>query len=160
MSKPFEGVTNVDIRDSVPDWAPFEPTKAPDGAPSVLYLVLDDVGCSWTATTQCAAAVGHAGTRMSAHCYRVVVEEEFRPRYAPALCGMTLSAHDDRTGITAPIVGWSHLHGLLERIADLGGALHSLARLIPRTRGLMRRRIPNQSGSSTTTLAQDEKGPT
>ena len=46
MSKPFKGVTNVDIRDSVPDWAPFEPPKAPDGAPSLLYLVLDDVGFS------------------------------------------------------------------------------------------------------------------
>jgi len=46
MSKPFEGVVNVDIRDSKPDWAPFEPAKAPDGAPSVVYIVLDDVGFS------------------------------------------------------------------------------------------------------------------
>ncbi len=44
MSKPFEGVVNVDIRDSKPDWSPFEPPKAPDGAPSVVYVVLDDVG--------------------------------------------------------------------------------------------------------------------
>ena len=28
MSKPFQGVINVDIRDSVPDWAPFEPARA------------------------------------------------------------------------------------------------------------------------------------
>jgi hypothetical protein len=92
---------------------------------------------------------------MSAHCYRVVVGEEFSPRYAPAFDGMTLSAQDDRTEITAPIVGSSHLHGLLERIAGLGRGLHGVARLIPRTRRLMRRRIPNQSGSSTTTLAQN-----
>jgi arylsulfatase A-like enzyme len=46
MSKPFEGIINVDIRDSKPDWAPFEPPKAPDGAPSVVYVVLDDVGFS------------------------------------------------------------------------------------------------------------------
>ena len=46
MSKPFKGIINVDIRDSVPDWAPFEPPKAPEGAPSVLYIVLDDVGFS------------------------------------------------------------------------------------------------------------------
>ena len=46
MAKPFKGMINVDIRDSVPDWAPFEPPKAPDGAPSVLYIVLDDVGFS------------------------------------------------------------------------------------------------------------------
>jgi hypothetical protein len=30
----------------VPDWEPFEPPKAPDGAPSVVYIVLDDVGFS------------------------------------------------------------------------------------------------------------------
>jgi arylsulfatase A-like enzyme len=46
MPKPFNGVINVDIRDSEPDWAPFEPPKAPDGAPSVVYIVLDDVGFS------------------------------------------------------------------------------------------------------------------
>jgi arylsulfatase A-like enzyme len=46
MPKPFKGVINVDIRDSEPDWAPFEPPKAPDGSPSVVYMVLDDVGFS------------------------------------------------------------------------------------------------------------------
>src|SRR3954452_23011894 len=46
MPKPFKGMINVDIRDSVPDWAPFEPPKAPDGAPNVVYIVLDDVGFS------------------------------------------------------------------------------------------------------------------
>jgi arylsulfatase A-like enzyme len=46
MSKPFKGMINVDIRDSVPDWAPFEAPKAPDGAANVLYIVLDDVGYS------------------------------------------------------------------------------------------------------------------
>jgi hypothetical protein len=39
----FRGVVNIDIRDSVPDWEPFEPPKAPDGAPNVVYIVLDDV---------------------------------------------------------------------------------------------------------------------
>jgi arylsulfatase A-like enzyme len=42
----FQGVINVDIRDSVPDWGPFEPLKAPEGAPNVVYIVLDDVGFS------------------------------------------------------------------------------------------------------------------
>ncbi len=46
MAEPFNGTINVDIRDSVPDWSPFEPPKAPDGAPNVLYIVLDDVGFS------------------------------------------------------------------------------------------------------------------
>ena len=42
----FGGVINADIRDSVPDWAPFEAPRAPDSAPSVVYIVLDDVGFS------------------------------------------------------------------------------------------------------------------
>ena len=46
MSEPFKGKINVDIRDSVADWSPFEPPKAPEGAPSVVYAVLDDVGFS------------------------------------------------------------------------------------------------------------------
>ncbi len=46
MTSGFKGTINVDIRDSVPDWSPFEPPKAPDGAPSVVYIVLDDVGFS------------------------------------------------------------------------------------------------------------------
>ena len=46
MAEQFKGTINVDIRDSEPDWAPFEPPKAPDGAPNVIYIVLDDVGFS------------------------------------------------------------------------------------------------------------------
>ncbi len=41
-----QGTINVDIRDSEPDWSPFEPPQAPDGAPNVVYVVLDDVGFS------------------------------------------------------------------------------------------------------------------
>jgi arylsulfatase A-like enzyme len=44
MAEPFRGVVNMDIRDSVPDWAPFEQPKAPAGTPNVVYIVLDDVG--------------------------------------------------------------------------------------------------------------------
>jgi arylsulfatase A-like enzyme len=46
MPEPFRGTINVDIRDSEPDWAPFEPARAPQGAPNVVYIVLDDVGFS------------------------------------------------------------------------------------------------------------------
>jgi arylsulfatase A-like enzyme len=44
--KTFAGVIDLDIRDSVEDWSPFEATKAPAGAPNVIYIVLDDVGFS------------------------------------------------------------------------------------------------------------------
>jgi arylsulfatase A-like enzyme len=46
MAKPFKGTINVDIRDSEPDWLPFEPPVAPYGAPNVVCIVLDDVGFS------------------------------------------------------------------------------------------------------------------
>ena len=32
MGEPFKGKINIDIRDSVPDWSPFEPPRAPEGA--------------------------------------------------------------------------------------------------------------------------------
>jgi hypothetical protein len=39
MAKPFRGTINVDIRDSEPDWVPFEPPVAPYAAPNVIYMV-------------------------------------------------------------------------------------------------------------------------
>ncbi len=46
MSKTFKGVINIDDRDSIPDWEPYLQPVAPPGSPSVLYIVLDDVGFS------------------------------------------------------------------------------------------------------------------
>jgi arylsulfatase A-like enzyme len=46
VSTPFRGTINIDIRDSEPDWAPFGAPRAPEGAPNVIYVVLDDVGYS------------------------------------------------------------------------------------------------------------------
>jgi arylsulfatase len=42
----FNGVINVDVRDSVADWEPYLQPVAPEGSPNVLYIVLDDVGFS------------------------------------------------------------------------------------------------------------------
>ena len=66
---------------------------------------------------------------MSPTHYRLVVEGELGARYASAFEGMTISAHDGITEITGQIIDQSHLHGLLERIADLGLTLHSLTPL-------------------------------
>jgi arylsulfatase A-like enzyme len=46
MSKRFKGVINLDTRDSTPDWEPYVQPVAPERAPNVLYIVLDDVGFS------------------------------------------------------------------------------------------------------------------
>ena len=45
-TKPFKGVINIDVRDSVPDWEPYTQPEAPEGAPNILYIVLDDTGFS------------------------------------------------------------------------------------------------------------------
>jgi arylsulfatase len=39
MPKRFDGVINLDIRDSTPDWSPFLAEKAPEGAPNVLVVL-------------------------------------------------------------------------------------------------------------------------
>ena len=46
MAKEFQGTINIDVRDSAPDWGPYAQPQAPEGAPSVLFIVLDDVGFS------------------------------------------------------------------------------------------------------------------
>ncbi len=42
--KRFSGRIALDVRDSAPDWTPYGPPSAPDGAPNILYIVWDDVG--------------------------------------------------------------------------------------------------------------------
>ncbi len=44
MAKEFNGVINLDARDSVPDWEPYLQPQAPEGAPNVLMIIWDDVG--------------------------------------------------------------------------------------------------------------------
>ena len=47
--KDFKGVIKLDVRDSVPDWGPYELTKAPEGAPNILIVLYDDTGlAAWS----------------------------------------------------------------------------------------------------------------
>jgi arylsulfatase A-like enzyme len=46
MARPFNGVINLDVRDSVADWDAFTADKAPEGAPNVLVVLYDDTGCA------------------------------------------------------------------------------------------------------------------
>ena len=49
MTKPFKGVIKLDVRDSKPDWTPYELPKAPKGAPNVLIVLYDDTGlAAWS----------------------------------------------------------------------------------------------------------------
>jgi arylsulfatase A-like enzyme len=48
-TKPFKGTIKLDVRDSVEDWGPFLPAKAPEGAPNVLFVLYDDTGlAAWS----------------------------------------------------------------------------------------------------------------
>ncbi|HMK46570.1 MAG TPA: sulfatase-like hydrolase/transferase [Methanocella sp.] len=44
LAKPFRGIIDVDIRDSVPDWGPYKAPESSRGTPNVLMIVWDDVG--------------------------------------------------------------------------------------------------------------------
>lgn len=47
--KQFKGVIKLDVRDSVADWEPFIPTKAPKDAPNILFVLYDDTGlAAWS----------------------------------------------------------------------------------------------------------------
>ena len=49
MAKQFNGVIKLDVRDLNPDWDPFIPTEAPEGAPNVLIVLYDDTGlAAWS----------------------------------------------------------------------------------------------------------------
>lgn len=46
----FKGIIKHDVRDSVPDWGPYTPKKAPSGAPNFLIVLYDDTGlAAWSA---------------------------------------------------------------------------------------------------------------
>ena len=49
INEGFDGKIELDVRDSVADWAPFELKKAPEGAPNILVVLYDDTGlATWS----------------------------------------------------------------------------------------------------------------
>jgi arylsulfatase len=47
--KTFKGVIKLDVRDSVADWAPYTPPRAPEGSPNILFVLYDDTGlAAWS----------------------------------------------------------------------------------------------------------------
>jgi arylsulfatase A-like enzyme len=114
MSKPFKGVTNVDIRDSVPDWTPFEAPRAPEGAPNVVYIVLDDVGFS---------AIGSYGGPIETPNIDRIVSDGVRytQMHTTALCSPTRSClltgrnhtRNSMACITEAAVGFPNASGVI-----------------------------------------------
>jgi hypothetical protein len=58
--------------------------------------------------------------------YRIVVAGELSRRFAPAFDGMTVQCTGGETAITGVVVDQSQLHGLLDRVGDLGLELVSV----------------------------------
>jgi hypothetical protein len=63
---------------------------------------------------------------IGATIYQIVVRGELSKRYRPAFEGMTLAAGNGRTAITGPVVDQAQLHGLLDRVGELGLELISV----------------------------------
>ena len=58
--------------------------------------------------------------------YQIVVRGELSERFSMAFEGMTLTPEDGQTVITGPVVDQAQLHGLLDRVRDLGLELVSV----------------------------------
>ncbi len=64
--------------------------------------------------------------------YEICIEGHLSSRWATGFDGMTLSARDDGTTvIEGPVVDQAALHGLLNRLGDLGLPLLSVIRSDP-----------------------------
>ena len=58
--------------------------------------------------------------------YQIVVRGEISKRYAMAFEGMEMETKNGQTILTGEIIDNSHLHGILDRIGDLGLKLLSV----------------------------------
>lgn len=63
---------------------------------------------------------------MGSKRYRIVVAGELSVRFAPAFDGMTVQCAGGQTAITGTVVDQSRLHGLLDRVGELGLELVSV----------------------------------
>lgn len=58
--------------------------------------------------------------------YRIVVAGELSRRFASAFDGMTMQCEGGRTALTGMVVDQSQVHGLLDRVGELGLELVSV----------------------------------
>lgn len=58
--------------------------------------------------------------------YQIIVRGELSRRYRTTFEGMTLVVGNGQTAITGPVLDQTHLHGLLDRVRNLGLELVSV----------------------------------
>ena len=119
MPKPFNGVIDVDIRDSVPDWSPFEAPKAPKGAANVVFIVLDDVGFS--------ALASYGGPIETPNIDRIVEGGvRYTQFHTTALCSPTRSCL---------LTGRNHTRNSMACITELASGFPNASGVIPPENG-------------------------
>jgi arylsulfatase len=110
----FNGTISVDIRDSEPDWSPFEAPKAPTGSPNIVYIVLDDVGYS--------AMSAYGGPIETPNIDRVAAEGvRYTQWHTTALCSPTRSClltgrnhtRNSMACITEAAIGFPNASGMI-----------------------------------------------
>ncbi|CAN5459323.1 sulfatase-like hydrolase/transferase [soil metagenome] len=110
----FQGIINVDIRDSTPDWTPYRAASAPAGAPNVLYLLWDDTGI---ATWDCFGGLVDM-PNMKRIAERGVRLTQF---HTTALCSPTRAAL--LTGRNATTVGVASVVNMAQGFPGLNGRI-------------------------------------
>ena len=85
MTTTWAGRLEIDIRDAVPDWTPYEQPRAPEGAPNVLIIAWDDVGYG---------AMDVAGGPIETPTMRRIAESglQYSNFHTTALCSPTRSS--------------------------------------------------------------------
>ncbi|WP_431220499.1 arylsulfatase [Leifsonia xyli] len=132
MSVPFQGRIDLDIRDSVPDWAPFEAPKAPDGAPNVVLIVLDDVGFS--------AMSSYGGPIETPNIDRIAESGvRFTQWHTTALCSPTRAA---------VLTGRNHTRNAMACITEAATGFPNASGTIPQENGMLSQ-ILNEQGWNT-----------
>ncbi|WP_319445686.1 MULTISPECIES: arylsulfatase [unclassified Mycobacterium] len=114
MAAEFTGKIELDIRDSVPDWGPYQAPVAPPDAPNVLYLVWDDTGI---ATWDCFGGLVEmpAMTRLAERGVRL---SQF---HTTALCSPTRASL--LTGRNATTVGMATIEEFTDGFPNCNGRI-------------------------------------
>ena len=114
MNEDFHGVIKLDVRDSTPDWTPYELKRAPEGAPNVLIVLYDDTGL---------AAWSPFGGRINMPTLEKLADNGlmYSQWHTTALCSPTRSCF--LTGRNHHVNRCACDHGRLERLSRGGGRL-------------------------------------
>jgi len=121
VEKPFKGTVNLDIRDSVEDWTPFQPPEAPAGSPNVVYVVLDDVGF---------AAMGcYGGPISTPNIDRIAADGvRYTQWHTTALCSPTRSCL---------LTGRNHTRNSMACITEASSGFRNASGTIPPENGML-----------------------